>query len=131
MNAMFTQRRIEASSPVYGGAVQLPRVAVYTHDYLIMRMTFIYRQLAQLEDWQPILLATGLPRSLCVSPSSRTPPSDLGRMMARNHHCLFKKHSHGSRGEYVALWWSCLGFAVWSFGRGDRRVARSYARQLW
>jgi len=66
-----------------------------------------------------------------VSPSSRTPPSDLGRMMARNQHYLFKKHSDGSWGDYVAFWWSCLGFAMWSFGRGDRRVARSYVRQLW
>jgi len=56
MNAMFTERRIEASSPVYGGAVQLPRVAVYTHDYLSMSMTFIYRQLAQLENWQPLVM---------------------------------------------------------------------------
>ena len=63
--------------------------------------------------------------------SSRTAPFDLGRMMARNHHYLFKKHSDGLWGDTAAFWWSCLGLALWSFGRGDRRLAASYVPRMW
>ena len=66
-----------------------------------------------------------------VTPSSRTAPFDLGRMMARNQHYLFKKHSDGSWGDTAAFWWSCLGQVLWSFGRGDRRLAASYALEMW
>lgn len=42
---------------VEGEQPALGRLAIYTHDYLSMSMTFIYRQLMRLSRWEPLVLA--------------------------------------------------------------------------